>query len=32
MSNPSHIFLGTHVLHLSPYRIDALLIGPVEVG
>jgi hypothetical protein len=23
--------LGTYVLHLSSYRIDALLIGPVEV-
>jgi hypothetical protein len=24
--------LGTNVLYLSPYRIDALLIGPAEVG
>jgi hypothetical protein len=26
------LILGTNVLHLSPYRLDALLIGPVEVG
>jgi hypothetical protein len=26
------LILGTNVLHLSPYLLDALLIGPVEVG
>jgi hypothetical protein len=26
------LILGTNVLHLNPYRLDALLIGPVEVG
>jgi hypothetical protein len=25
------LILGTNVLHVSPYRLDALLIGPVEV-
>jgi hypothetical protein len=25
------LILGTNVLNLSPYRLDALLIGPVEV-
>jgi hypothetical protein len=32
MRNPSCISLGTNVLYLSPHRLDALLIGPVEIG